>query len=51
MRFSFMHRLQMNFAPFVHEENVTYSVSAPKRDLAFRKVVVANYEHHCSFVV
>ena len=41
-------QLTNEFRPFVHDETVTYSVSAPKRDLAFRKVVVANYKHHCS---
>lgn len=41
-------QLTNEFRPFVHDETVTYSVSAPKRDLAFRKVVVTNYEHHCS---
>jgi hypothetical protein len=41
-------QLTNEFRPFVHDENVTYSVSAPKRDLAFRKVVVSNYDNHCS---
>jgi putative restriction endonuclease len=41
-------QLTNEFRPFVHEETVTYSVSAPKRDLAFRKVVLNEYEYHCS---
>jgi hypothetical protein len=36
------------FRPFVREETTTYSVSAYKRDIAFRKVVLTEYEFHCS---
>jgi hypothetical protein len=41
-------QLTNEFRPFVREETVSYSVSAPKRDVAFRKVVLTEYEYHCS---
>jgi hypothetical protein len=41
-------QLTNEFRPFIHEETVTYSVSAPIRDVAFRRVVLTEYEYHCS---
>jgi hypothetical protein len=41
-------QLTNEFHPFVRDETVTYSVSAQKRDSAFRKVVLTGYEYHCS---
>jgi hypothetical protein len=36
------------FRPFIREDRATYSVSAQKRDIAFRKVVLIEYEYYCS---
>ncbi len=41
-------QLTNEFRPFIREETVTYSVSAQKRDVAFRKLVLTEYEYHCS---
>ena len=41
-------QLTNEFSPFVHDGTVTYSVSAPKREVAFRKVVLNEYGYHCS---
>jgi hypothetical protein len=41
-------QLTNEFRPFVREEPVTYSVNAQKRDIAFRKLVLTEYEYHCS---
>jgi hypothetical protein len=41
-------QLTNEFRPFINEENVTYSVSAPKRDTAFRKMVLREYDFTCS---
>ena len=41
-------QLTNEFRPFVREESVTYSVNAQKRDIAFRKLVLTEYEYHCS---
>jgi hypothetical protein len=41
-------QLTNKFSPFIQDMRVTYSVSAPKRDIAFRNVVLTEYEYHCS---
>jgi hypothetical protein len=41
-------QLTNEFRPFINEENVTYSVSAPKRDTAFRKMILREYDFTCS---
>jgi putative restriction endonuclease len=41
-------QLTNEFRPFIEDERATYSVSAPKRDIAFRKVVLTEYDYHCS---
>ena len=41
-------QLTNEFRPFIREETVTYSVSAQKRDIAFRKLVLTEYGYHCS---
>lgn len=41
-------QLTNEFHTFVHEDRTTYSVSAPIRDIAFRNVVLTEYEYHCS---
>jgi hypothetical protein len=41
-------QLTNEFRPFVHDERTTYSVSSPKRDVVFRKVVLSEYQYHCS---
>ena len=41
-------QLTNEFRPFINEENVTYSVSAHKRDTAFRKMVLREYDFTCS---
>jgi putative restriction endonuclease len=40
--------LTNEFRPFIRDESVTYSVSAQKRDTAFRKLVLSEYAYHCS---
>ena len=41
-------QLTNEFRPFVQDERVSYTVSAPKRDIAFRKVVLSEYEYSCA---
>jgi hypothetical protein len=41
-------QLTNEFSPFIREETITYSVNAPKRDVAFRKIVLTEYDYHCS---
>jgi hypothetical protein len=41
-------QLTNEFHPFICDEKATYSVSAQKRDIAFRKLVITEYEYHCS---
>ncbi len=36
------------FQPFVKEESITYSTTTPKRDKAFREVVVREYNYSCA---
>jgi hypothetical protein len=41
-------QLTNEFRPFIREQTVTYSVSAQKRDLAFRNLVLTEYEYQCT---
>ncbi|MBN1219727.1 MAG: HNH endonuclease [Anaerolineae bacterium] len=41
-------QLANEFRPFVKEELVTYSVSAPKREASFRKVLLQEYQYTCA---
>ena len=41
-------QLTNEFRPFIREDKVTYSVSAQKRDIAFRNLVLNEYEYHCA---
>jgi hypothetical protein len=41
-------QLTNEFRPFTTEESITYTVSAPKRDNAFRHVVLGAYDFTCS---
>jgi len=41
-------QLTNEFRPFVKEESVTYTVSAPKRGEAFRQVVLREYDFTCA---
>ncbi len=42
-------RLTNEFRPFVEKEEImTYSISAPKRDKAFREIVVREYDFACA---
>ncbi len=41
-------QLTNEFRPFVQEENVTYTISAPKRDSAFRQIVLREYNSTCA---
>lgn len=41
-------QLTNEFRPFVKEDSVVYSVSAPKRDEAFRQVVLREYDFTCA---
>ena len=41
-------QLTNEFRPFIRDEKVSYSVRAQKRDIAFRKLVLTEYEYHCS---
>ena len=36
------------FRQFVEEENITYTVSAPRRDEAFRHIVLGAYDFTCA---
>lgn len=36
------------FQPFVKEEDITYTTTAPKRDKAFRDIVVREYDFSCA---
>ena len=36
------------FEPFVKEESITYTASIPKRDKAFREIVVREYDFTCA---
>jgi hypothetical protein len=36
------------FQPFVKEQNVTYTTTMPKRDKAFRDVVIREYDYTCA---
>jgi putative restriction endonuclease len=37
-----------SFQPFVKEESFTYTTTMPKRDIAFREIVVREYDFTCS---
>ena len=41
-------QLTNEFRPFVAEESVNYLVSAPKRDKAFREIVIREYDFTCA---
>jgi putative restriction endonuclease len=41
-------QLTNEFRPFVAEENVEYMVNAPKRDKAFREIVIREYDFTCA---
>ena len=41
-------QLTNEFRPFLREENVTYLVSAPKRDEAFRELLLYEYDYACA---
>jgi hypothetical protein len=41
-------QIMNSFQPFVKEESITYTTSMPKRDKAFREVVVREYEYACA---
>ncbi len=41
-------QLTNEFRPFVAEESITYTVSAPKRSQAFRHIVLRAYDFTCS---
>jgi HNH endonuclease len=41
-------QLTNEFRPFVAEERVEYLVSAPKRDKAFREIVIREYDFTCA---
>ncbi|NJN98035.1 MAG: hypothetical protein HC875_30125 [Anaerolineales bacterium] len=41
-------RLTNEFKPFVKEELVKYSVSTPKREASFRKVLMYEYDYTCA---
>jgi hypothetical protein len=41
-------QLTNEFRPFIRDDKVTYSVSAQKRDIAFRNLVLTEYEYHCT---
>jgi hypothetical protein len=41
-------QLTNEFRPFVREDSVVYTVSAPKRDEAFRQVVLREYDFTCA---
>lgn len=41
-------QLTNKFNLFINDKRVIYSVRAPKRDIAFRNVVLTEYEYHCS---
>lgn len=41
-------QLTNQFRPFIQEERVNYTVSAPKRDEAFRCVVLHEYDFTCA---
>jgi hypothetical protein len=41
-------QLTNEFRPFVEEESVSYAVSAPKRDGAFRHIVLGAYDFTCA---
>lgn len=36
------------FQPFVKEESITYTTTIPKRDRAFREIVVREYDYTCA---
>lgn len=36
------------FQPFVREESITYTTTMPKRDSAFRRIVIREYNHMCA---
>jgi hypothetical protein len=36
------------FQPFIKEEGVTYTTTSPKRDKAFRDIVVREYDFSCA---
>ena len=41
-------QLTNEFRPFIKEELVKYSVSAPKREASFRKVLLHEYQYSCA---
>lgn len=41
-------QLTNEFRLFIRDDKVTYSVSAQKRDIAFRNLVLTEYEYHCT---
>ena len=41
-------QLTNEFRPFVEEESITYTVSAPRRDEAFRHIVLGAYDFTCA---
>lgn len=41
-------QIMNEFQPFVREESVTYTTTMPKRDKAFREVVVREYNYTCA---
>jgi hypothetical protein len=41
-------QLMNEFQPFVKETSVTYTTSMPKRDKAFREIVVREYNYSCA---
>jgi hypothetical protein len=41
-------QLTNEFRPFIKEDNVVYTVTAPKRDEAFRQVVLREYDFTCA---
>lgn len=41
-------QIMNSFQPFVKEESITYTTTMPKRDKAFREIVVREYNYTCA---
>ncbi|MEW5871964.1 MAG: HNH endonuclease [Chloroflexota bacterium] len=41
-------QLTNQFHPFIREDNITYTVSSPRRDDAFREIILREYDFSCA---